>query len=174
MIDFLEVYGVIVCCFVVYSPLCKIRANRCESAGTMLIFYFPAPLLERAKRIWNARRAFGTASGSWNGLRLLEQCLGSTWNRPLGYLCIVRWQDGINPYIISVLIRPLASGTPFAATGTARRAIQQTSLLFRDNRWSGNRLRRGGLSSRLGHRLRRELRRLCESLWGLDARGNTG
>ena len=28
--------------------------------------YFPAPLLERAKRIWNARRAFGTASGSWN------------------------------------------------------------------------------------------------------------
>ena len=100
----------IVCCFVVYSPLCKIRANRCESAGTMLIFYFPAPLLERAKRIWNARRAFGTASGSWN------RAFGSTWNRPLGYLCIVRWQDGINPYIISVLIRPLAFVT-------ARRAI---------------------------------------------------
>ena len=151
----------IVCCFVVYSPLCKIRANRCESAGTMLIFYFPAPSLERPQ-------------GFWNGLRLLEQSLGSTWNRPLGYLCIVRWQDGINPYIISVLIRPLASGTPFAASGTACRAIQQTSLLFRGTRWSGNRLRRGGLSSRLGHRLRRELRRLCESLWGLDARGNTG
>ena len=54
--------------------------------------------------------------GFWNGLRLLEQSLGSTWNRPLGYLCIVRWQDGINPYIISVLIRPLAFVT-------ARRAI---------------------------------------------------
>ena len=112
--------------------------------------------------------------GFWNGLRLLEQSLGSTWNRPLGYLCIVRWQDGINPYIISVLIRPPASVTPFAACGTACRAIQQTFRLFRDNRWSGIRLRRGGLSSRLGHRLRRELRRLCESLWGLDARGNTG
>ena len=60
-----------------------------------------------------------TAEGLWTAAGLLEQShrlylerAKRIWNCPQGScgLCIVRWQDGIAPYIISVLI-PSASGT---------------------------------------------------------------
>ena len=158
----------IVCCFVVYSTLCKIRANRCESAGTMLIFLF-------SRSVPGTREAhLERPQGFWNGLRLLEQSLWLYLKLPSGLFvyCSLAGRDKSLYYLR--LNPPSGLWNAVCGLWNCPRAIQQTSLLFRGNRWSGNRLRRGGLSSRLGHRLRRELRRLCESLWGLDARGNTG
>ena len=92
----------IVCCFVVYSPLCKIRANRCESAGTMLIFYFPAPLLERAKRI--------KASGSiWNAVCGLWNCRG-LYNKRLSFFGAI---DGAETGFVEVVFHHVL-GTGFA------------------------------------------------------------
>ena len=59
---------------------------------------------------------------------------------PAGLFCIVRWQDGINPYIISVL---LSSGTPsglwnraFGSIWNARRELVKNHYYTRDTHGS--------------------------------------
>ena len=70
----------------------KIKQNYQNFFGTRsALLERPLAYLERAKRNWNGLRPIGTPARLSCGP------------------CIVCWQDGINPYIISVL---LSSGTP--------------------------------------------------------------
>ena len=83
---------------------------------------------------WNARSAIGTGFSLWNSPWPMERALAHL-ERPLangtpaGLFCIVRWQDGINPYIISVLIRSaLRRSAPWnaqSAIGTASGLLER-------------------------------------------------
>ena len=71
---------------------------------------------QRIRNAWVAGSSPASGSLSWYPLGTSFFCI--TESRPQGSCgpCIVCWQDGIDPYIISVLIRPWnarsANGTP--------------------------------------------------------------
>ena len=68
---------------------------------------------QRIRNAWVAGSSPASGSLSWYPLDTSFFCV--TESHPQGSCgpCIVCWQDGIDPYIISVLIRPRAPGTAF-------------------------------------------------------------